>query len=90
MKNIKQDNREINKVKLQETTVTKIYKDNNYTYIHTKVKRKPQTFTFSGSEPISMFKDGVYIDLAPKGNFITRWVKRLWNIKKLEKLFKSL
>jgi len=85
----KQDNREIKKLKLQETTVTKIYKDNNYTYIHTKVKRKPQTFTFSGSEPISMFKDGVYIDLAPKGNFITRWVLKLWNKKKLENLTKS-
>lgn len=74
-------------IKLQETTITKVYKSDTATYIHTKTTRKPQKIYFSGIEPISMFNGDKYIDLAPKGNFITKFFKRLWNIKQLEKIF---
>lgn len=75
-------------IKLQETIISKTYSDGKRTYIHTKVARKPQKYYFSGNEPVSMFNGGGYIDLTPKGNFITKFLKRLWNIKQLEKIFK--
>lgn len=75
------------KPKLQETVITKTYKYKDKTVIIGKTTRKDQPIYFSGSAPITEWDvRGAYIDMAPKGNFITRWVKRLWNIKKLEKI----
>lgn len=76
-------------MKLIESTTTKVYKAKNSTIIHTKTMRKPQYVYFSGNER-SVDKwdsNGGYIDLAPKGNLITRFLSRLKVFKQLKQLF---
>ncbi len=73
------------KIKSKTTTVKTEYEDR--TVIITKVERQPDLMYFNGTGDITKWDtNGGYIDLAPKGNFITRFVKRLWNLKKLYKL----
>ena len=75
------------KRKLKSKTTTWEYEDSKVTHI--KTYNVDQLFYFSGSQPLTHWDvGGGYIDLAPKGNFITKFVKRLWNMRKLEKLLK--
>lgn len=79
------------KKKLIETTITKRYKYGGGTMIHTVTKRKefdPIYFSKGEANPEKWNVGGEFIDMAPKGNFITKFVKRIWNFRKLEQLLK--
>ena len=78
-------------MKLTKTTTTKEYKYDGGTIIQTSIKQKgfdPIYFSNPSSSVEHWDIGGGYIDLAPKGNFITKFVKRLWNVKKLMQLLK--
>jgi len=53
-------------------------RDDNYVYYSNKPDKK-----------VDWEANNDYIDLAPKGNFVTRFVKRLKNLAKLERYFRE-
>jgi hypothetical protein len=78
------------KSKLISKTITTTLEYKDKTIISSKVTRQPQMFYFSGNDDATNWdKLSGYIDLAPRGNFITKFVKRIWNLKKLEEIFRS-